>query len=312
MSDASFRSDLELYGPGNRNLPVPTLAEAERYCRRLARRHYENFTVGGLVLPQRVRGDVANVYAYCRWADNLADETAGSGQGLPLLWWWQTELDACYEGRTRHPVFVALRQTIRKFDIPRQPFADLLTAFRQDQTVCRYQTFEDLLGYCRNSANPVGKIVLCLAECQDPERVALSDSICTGLQLANFWQDVARDWQMGRVYVPLEDCRRFGVDQAALGVAPCTPPVRDLMAMQVERAERYLREGMPLLARMPRPWQLSVALFAHGGLEILKAIRRQNYDVLSRRPTVSKPAKLRLMAGCWWRLRRGGFEEMSS
>ncbi len=310
MSDPTFQSDLELYGPGAGNLAVPTLAQAQSYCRGLAQRHYENFTVGGLVLPAGARSHVANVYAYCRWADDLADETGSSDQSLPLLEWWQAELDACYENRMRHPVFVALRETIRQFGIPREPFANLLTAFRQDQTVHRYETFSDLLGYCRNSANPVGRIVLCLAECREARKNALSDSICTGLQLANFWQDVARDWKMGRLYIPLDDCRRFGVEETLLDDRPCPGPLRELLAFQVERAERYLREGLPLIAEMPRAWQLGIALFVCGGLEILRAIRRQDYDVLTRRPTVSKPARLRLIAGCWWRLRHGGFGEL--
>lgn len=307
MTDSTLQSDLELYGPGAKDASVPSLAEARRYCRRLTRRHYENFTVGGLVVPRSARGHVANVYAYCRWADDLADETADAERSLELLDWWQAELSACYEGRTRHPVFVALEDTIRRFQIPREPLENLLSAFRSDQTVSRYETFDDLLGYCRNSANPVGRIVLCLAECHEPERIALSDSICTGLQLANFWQDAARDWSMGRLYLPTADCRRFGVDESCLDAGTCTDGFREMLAFQVGRAEAYLRIGLPLVARMPRPWQLSVALFVYGGLEILGAIRAQDYDVLSRRPTVSKWAKLSLAADCWWRLRRGRF-----
>ncbi|MHB8900730.1 MAG: squalene synthase HpnC [Thermoguttaceae bacterium] len=301
MSDGSFRRDLQLYGPEAADGVAPSMTESQRYCRRLARRHYENFTVGGLVVPREARRHVANVYAYCRWADDLADETANPGQSLRLLDWWQEELDACYQGRTRHPVFVALRETIDHYAISRQPLADLLAAFRQDQVVRQWERFDDLLDYCRCSAHPVGRIVLSMAGCGDTEATRLSDSICTGLQLANFWQDVARDWKAGRVYLPLEDCRRFGVEGTSLGAAPCTDAFRELLAMEVERAEHYLREGLPLVDRMPRPWRLSVALFAYGGLEILKAIRRLNYDVLSRRPTLSQGAKLALVVRCWWR-----------
>lgn len=305
MNNATFQSDLELYGPDTQHARVPTLAEAQSYCRRLTRRHYENFTVGGFIVPRQARLHVANVYAYCRWADDLADETGDPERSLELLDWWQAELDACYEGQTRHPVFVALKNTIEQYEIPREPFGDLLTAFRQDQTVTRYETFDDLLGYCRNSANPVGRIVLCLAGCHEPERITLSDSICTGLQLANFWQDVARDWAMGRLYLPMADCRQFSVDEEDLDAGSCTAGFRDLLAYEVGRAEAYLRIGLPLVATMPPHWRLSIALFAHGGLEILKAIRRQEYDVLSRRPTVSKLAKLRLIARCWSQVRRG-------
>jgi squalene synthase HpnC len=304
MSRVDSQSDLELYGPDAKGGGAPSLAEARRYCRRLTRRHYENFTVGGLVVPRQARHHVANVYAYCRWADDLADETGDSERSLELLDWWQAELDACYEGEARHPVFVALRDTIEQYQVPRGLFGDLLTAFRQDQVVTRYETFDDLLGYCKNSANPVGRIVLCLAECHEPERIALSDSICTGLQLANFWQDVARDWTMGRLYLPMADCRQFGVDEEEVDGGSCTDGFRDLLAYEVGRAEAYLQIGLPLIAKMPRPWRLSIALFAHGGLEILKAIHRKNYDVLSRRPTVSKLAKLHLIARCWSQVRR--------
>ena len=306
MTDSIFQSDLELYGPGGKERVAPTLEEARGYCVRLARNHYENFTVGGLVVPREARDDVATVYAYCRWADDLADETGNPEQSQRLLDWWERELNACYEGEARHPVFVALRETIERHEIPREPFADLLTAFRQDQTVTRYETFEDLLGYCRNSANPVGRIVLCLAGCHAAKQIALSDSICTGLQLANFWQDVSRDWNMGRLYLPLTDCRKFGVEEGDIDAGSCTDGFGDLLAYEVGRAEAYLQLGIPLIGKMPRPWQLSVALFARGGLEILKAIRRQHYDVLDRRPTVSNLAKLRLIVRCWWQVRRRG------
>ncbi len=305
MKSTTFQTELELYGPKADSPPALAPDEARRYCRRLAQRHYENFTVGGLVVPRDARAHVANVYAYCRWADDLADETGNSSESLSLLDWWEEQLDDCYAGRARHPVFVALRETIERFNIPRGPFADLLTAFRQDQAVTRYECFEDLLGYCRNSANPVGRIVLCLADCHEPKRVALSDSVCTGLQLANFWQDVARDWEMGRLYLPREDCRRFEVAETVLDTGECSDGFRELLAYETDRAERRLQEGLPLVAMMPKPWRLSIALFVRGGLEILKAIRRQNYDVLTCRPTVSKGAKLRLVAGCWWQLRWG-------
>lgn len=303
MMDRSFQRELELYGPGAVEPAATALAPSLRYCRQLARRHYENFTVGGLVVPSAARQHVANIYAYCRWADDLADEAPG-GEALSLLDWWEGELDACYAGRTRHPVFTALGQTIRRFEIPREPFADLLAAFRQDQRVTRYATFQDLLGYCRCSANPVGRLVLHLAECYEPRRARLADCVCTGLQLANFCQDVSRDWQKGRFYLPLEDCRVFGVDVSALADGRTTEPMRRLLAFEVDRAERTLRDGLPLVGLLPRPWQLSVALFVHGGLAILEAIRRRDYDVLRERPVVGRLHKLRLIIGCWWRLRR--------
>ena len=281
----------------------PTPRQSRRYCRRLARRHYENFTVVGWFLPGRLRQHVANVYAYCRWADDLADEIDDPQRSLSLLDWWETQLRDCYEGRTVHPVFVALAETIRQFDIPREPFLDLLTAFRQDQRQTRYETTDQLLGYCRNSANPVGRLVLYLGECHTPERVRLADSICTGLQLANFWQDVARDWDRGRIYLPQETCRRFGYDESMFAARQCNEAFRQMLAFHVDQADGLLRDGLPLAATMSPGLRLAVSLFAHGGLATLDAIRRQDYDVWAHRPTVSRIEKLRLMARCWWKLR---------
>ena len=202
-------------------------------------------------------------------------------------------------------MFIALAETIRKFNIPAEPFSDLLVAFRQDQRVTRYETIDQLLEYCRYSANPVGRLVLYLGECHTPERARLSDSICTGLQLANFCQDVARDWDRGRIYLPQADCRRFGYDEACFARRECNDAFRRLLAAQVEQAEGWLRAGLPLAAKMPQGLRLPVALFAAGGLATLEAIRRQRFDVWTRRPTVSRSEKLRLLIGCWWKLHFG-------
>ena len=175
-------------------------------------------------------------------------------------------------------------------------------AFRQDQRVTRYETIDQLLEYCRYSANPVGRLVLYLGQCHTPERARLADSICTGLQLANFCQDVARDWDRGRIYLPQTACRRFGYDEASFARRECNDAFRRLLAVQVEQAEGWLRGGLPLAAKMPPGLRLPVALFVRGGLATLEAIRRQNYDVWTRRPTVSKSEKLRLLVGCWWKL----------
>ncbi|MEE8450841.1 MAG: squalene synthase HpnC [Thermoguttaceae bacterium] len=300
-----FADDLQQYGPQSASQRPPTPAAARRYCCRLARRHYENFTVATRLLPRELRQHFCNVYAYCRWADDLADETGDSDESLELLAWWEGELRDCYGGTTRHPVFVALADTIAKFEIPIEPFADLLVAFRQDQRVRRYERFEQLLEYCRYSANPVGRLVLYLGRCHTPGLVRWSDSICTGLQLANFWQDVARDFDSGRIYLPQADCRRFGYDEAQFSRREPNEAFRRLLAAQVERADGLLREGMPLIAQVSSELRLSVALFLHGGLAILDAIRRQDYDVWTVRPTLSKMEKLRIVAGCWWRHRRG-------
>ena len=218
----------------------PRGADAQVYCSRLARAHYENFTVASALLPRQLIRHFHAVYAYCRWADDLADESGGGAHALSLLRWWREELLQCYDGRPHHPVFVALQDTIRRFDIPPQPFLDLLSAFEQDQVVQRYDTFEQLLGYCRCSANPVGRLVLYLGESFDGERAALSDYICTALQLTNFWQDVERDFAIGRIYLPREDRARFGYSDNDLAACRFTPAFAELMRFEVERTRDYL------------------------------------------------------------------------
>ena len=202
-------------------------------------------------------------------------------------------------------MFVALTDTIRRFEIPPEPLVDLLVAFRQDQRTTRYETFDQLLDYCRYSANPVGRLVLYLGGCHDPQRARLADSISTGLQLANFWQDVARDWDRGRIYLPLSHARRFGYDLADFARRESTDAFRRLMAFEVDEAESWLRRGWPLVRLVSDELRLPVALFVHGGLAILDAIRRADYDVWTARPTVTKWEKLRLLGQCWWRLKRG-------
>ena len=296
-----FSRDLERYGPQATQAAPLSLRQSRCYCRRLARQHYENFTVTSRLLPRRLRQHVANIYAYCRWADDLADEIGDPQQSLALLDWWEGQLHDCYRGRAVHPVFLALTETIAQFHIPVESLVDLLAAFRQDQRVTRYETLDQLLEYCRRSANPVGRLVLYLGQCHTPERVRLSDAICTGLQLANFCQDVARDWQRGRIYLPQTVCRQFGYDETMFVRRECNDAFRQLLAHQVDQAECRLREGLPLAAAMSPGLRLPVALFVHGGLATLDAIRRQNFDVWTRRPTVSRLEKLRLVATCWWK-----------
>lgn len=296
MSNAAFAHELAMYGPGGAARALP-LSEARAYCRRLARTHYENFTVASWLLPRALRPHFYHVYAYCRWADDLADETADKQQSLDLLNWWEDELEACYAGNARHPVFRALAETIERFEIPRQPFKDLLVAFRQDQQVNRYDTFEQLLQYCRYSANPVGQLVLYLARSHTPDRVELSDRVCTGLQLANFWQDVKRDWQRGRIYIPQESCVEFGYDAAMFRRREYNPAFRAMLAREVDRAEQFLRAGLPLVERMPRALSSDVWLFIHGGLKILHHVRRLDYNVWACRPKVTRREQWRLLAG---------------
>lgn len=275
---------------------APTEAEAREYCRRLARSHYENFSVASWFLPGGLRQHFFNVYAYCRISDDLADEVGDNAASLQLLDQWQAELGACYAGRARHPVFVALAETVHKFEIPKYEFVDLLTAFRQDQSVSRYETFDDLLGYCRYSANPVGHLVLYLCGYRDPERQQLSDYTCTALQLANFWQDVSADFAKGRIYLPLEDLRRFGVSEAAIRESQNTPAFCEMLKFEVERAREWFTQGLPLVAKVNRKLATDIDLFSRGGQEILNAIERQNYAVLGRRPAISKTRKLALVA----------------
>ena len=275
---------------------APTKAEAQQYCRRLARSHYENFSVASWFLPERLRQHFFNVYAYCRISDDLGDEVGDAAASLQLLNQWESELNACYDGSPRHPVFVALADTVRRFEIPKHEFSDLLAAFRQDQTVTRYETFNGVLGYCRNSANPVGHLVLYLCGYSDGERQGLSDYTCTALQLANFWQDVSVDFVKGRIYLPLEDLSRFGVSDNEIRNSENTPSFRQMMKFEVGRAREWFAQGMPLVGKVHRELAIDIELFSRGGMEILNAIERQGYAVLGRRPAISRARKLALVA----------------
>lgn len=312
MAQLSVAAELAQFGPRAQRHARMSRDEALAYCRALARSHYENFTVVSWLLPKGLLPHFYAVYAYCRWADDLADEMPTADDSLRLLDWWEEQLDACYAGSPWHPVFVALEPTIREFAIPREPFADLLTAFRQDQRVSRYATPDDVLGYCRNSANPVGRLILYLGRCHDEPRGRLSDSICTGLQLANFCQDVARDWAMDRVYLPRTTLDAAGYGDAMFALRECNDAFRQALRIEVDRAESYLRAGEPLVELVPPEIRLEVALFVGGGLGILQAIRRAGYDVWRSRPTLSRWAKLDLFARNWWRYRNRAGREASA
>jgi len=275
---------------------APTLSEAREYCARLARTHYENFSVASWFLPRRLRQHFFNVYAYCRISDDLGDEVGDTAASLELLDQWQQDLDACYDGAPKHPVFVALAETVRQFEIPKHEFSDLLIAFRQDQTVMRFETFNELLAYCRYSANPVGHLVLYLCGYRDPERQQLSDFTCTALQLANFWQDVTTDYAKGRIYLPLEDLHLFNVSEDDIAHNENTSAFCAMMKFEVERARDWFRQGFPLVKQVDRELAIDLELFSRGGQEILNAIEQQNYAVLGNRPVISKPRKLALVA----------------
>ncbi len=274
---------------------APSLQEARLYCERLAKSHYENFSVATWFLPKGLRQHFYNVYAYCRISDDLGDEVGDAQQSLELLDQWETELNACYAGSPKHPVFVALAETVKQCGIPKHEFSDLLIAFRQDQTVTRFETFDDVLAYCHYSANPVGHLVLYLCGYSDAERQQISDYTCTALQLANFWQDVFVDYGKGRIYLPLEDLRRFGVTGEDIAKRRATPQFLGMMKFEVERARDWFSRGLPLVKMVSRELAIDLELFSRGGQEILNAIERQGFDVLRARPEISKSRKLMLV-----------------
>jgi squalene synthase HpnC len=269
--------------------------EALAYTRWLATHHYENFHVVSFLLPKSLHQDFYNVYAYCRWADDLGDEIGDTARSLELLAWWRGELEAMYQGQSRHPVFVALAATVRRHGIPSQPFADLIRAFVQDQTVTRYEDWDHLFGYCRFSANPVGRLVLYLCGYSDQARQRLSDATCTALQLANFWQDVTVDLAKDRVYLPLALLRRHGVTVEDLSARRATPAFREVMREAVARARELFLEGLPLVGMVNRRLSLDLDLFSRGGMKVLDKIERQGYDVLASRPAISKVERVRLL-----------------
>ena len=262
------------------------------YCRWVAASHGENFAAVSSLAPRHLRAPLEAVYAWCRWADDLGDEATSPAVALEQLVWWRAELGRCFAGGARHPVTVALAPVVRRFGLDAAPFHNLLDAFEQDQRVTDYATFAELLGYCVRSANPVGRIVLALYGAATPARLAWSDEICTGLQLANFWQDVARDALIGRVYLPREDRARFG---PLVESGRATDAGRALIAAQVARARGYFERGEPLLSDLPRGVRAPFALFHGGGVVTLDAIRAAGHDVWAARPRATKWAKARLL-----------------
>ena len=312
--------DLPTYGPDR--CEALTYDQASAYAQNLVRSQYENFTVVSWFLPRHLRADFAHIYAFCRWADDLGDETADPQRSLELLRWWQSETDLCYADNPRHPVFIALHQTIKRHDIPQKPFNELIDAFVQDQSVTRYDTFDQVLDYCTRSANPVGRLVLYLCGYRDEHRQQLSDATCTALQLANFWQDVRRDiLERDRIYIPADIAIKHQLDIPTLaaviktsanttedtptchgcadiptaGLNALRQPYRDTLRELCNLTEPLFEQGQalwPLIEPRVRP---DIQLFSLGGQAILRMIRRQNYDTLTQRPSISKPAKIGLM-----------------
>lgn len=271
-------------------------AEARSYTAWLANHHYENFHVVSFLLPKHLHQDFYNVYAFCRWSDDLGDEIGDTNESLRLLDWWRGLLHALYRGEAAaHPVFVALKETIARHELPIQPFDDLITAFIQDQTVTRYADWDDVFGYCVNSANPVGRLVLYLGGYRDEERQRLSDATCTALQLANFWQDVTVDLKKDRVYLPLHLFEKHGYTVDELFALKCTPAFKAVMREAVDVAQELFERGLPLARKLDRRLALDIDLFSRGGMKVLDKIRAQDYDVLRGRPAISKSERVRLL-----------------
>ncbi len=276
---------------------VWSLEESFAHCEALARTHYENFPVGSWLLPDDKRKYLWAIYAFARMADDFADEAQYlDNLRLPLLENWEGQLLQCMWRKPQHPVFVALRDTIDTFRLPVEPFQDLLMAFKMDVVVDRYKTFDDLLGYCRLSANPVGRLVLSVFGYRDPEVHELSDAICTALQLTNHWQDIALDVKRGRIYVPLEDMVRHGCREEQFHAGVADEAFGRLMADLIGRTRALFDAGRPLLDRVGRDLSYELRLVWLGGTSILKRIESARYDVFHARPTLGLGSKAALLA----------------
>jgi squalene synthase HpnC len=273
-------------------------AESCAYTKWLATHHYENFHIVSFLLPKRLHQDFYNVYAFCRWADDLGDEIEDPEESFRLLGWWRQQLNAMYAGQASHPVFVALQSTISKFDIPSAPFEHLIQAFEQDQRVNRYESWEELFGYCANSANPVGHLVLYLCGYRDEERQRLSNFTCTALQLTNFWQDVAVDLEKDRVYLPMCLLRKHNYRIEELLQLKFDARFVDIMAEAVDVGDKLFHQGLPLINTVDRRLAFDLELFSRGGMRVLDKIRRQGYDVLKARPVISKWERVGILSGC--------------
>ncbi len=281
--------------PASSKPATEVLDEASRFCRRLAESHYENFSVASRLLPKNLRPHFHHIYAYCRWSDDLADESENPQQALEKLDNWQKELDDCFQGRPSHPIMIALYATVEEFDLKQEPFNNLLSAFRQDQNVLRYESDEQLIDYCRRSADPVGRILLGLARIDAQECLAWSDSICTGLQLANFCQDMSRDAAMNRIYLPKSRWAARGVDEAMILQRKSNEALKQTTLDWCNGIAEYFHRGWELTRHVPSWLARDVRLFAGGGLKVLDKIAEADGDVWTKRLEVGKFDKLCLM-----------------
>jgi squalene synthase HpnC len=279
------------------------LRQAYRWCGAYARKHDENFTVISWVLPASLRPHFAALYAYCRYTDDLGDEA--EGDRLALLDAWRRDLLRCYEGLRETPLFIALGHTIDRYEIPSEVFDRLIEANRMDQVKTRFATYSELLHYCEYSATPVGRMVLYVLGYRDGARQELSDATCIALQLANFWQDVARDREKGRIYLPLEDMARFGVTEEEIAARRDSKSMRRLIRFEVQRARELFARGRELEGMVDRRARADVRLFRLGGEATLDAIRARKYDVLTERPTIPKRKKAWMAASAGVRMKLG-------
>ncbi|MSQ32440.1 MAG: squalene synthase HpnC [Dehalococcoidia bacterium] len=282
-------------------LPQTSIAEAFAYCERMAKSHYENFTVPSFLLPREKRKHMYSIYAFCRYTDDIGDEA--KGDRLALLDRWEHDLELCFSGTGISAPMVALQQTVQEFRMPKELFTRIIKANRMDQETGRFEMYADVLNYCEYSANPVGRMVLYLFGYSDPERQRLSDATCTALQLTNFWQDVAGDYKRGRIYIPLEDMRRFGYTEQMLAKGEYNSQFREMMTFEVNRATKLFNEGWKLTKTVNSVLRIDLKLFSLGGMAVLDGIKRIDYDTLHKRPTVSRLRKALLIASVLMRLK---------
>tara|TARA_B100001778_G_scaffold44356_2_gene32185 strand:+ start:2130 stop:3074 length:945 start_codon:yes stop_codon:yes gene_type:complete len=289
------------------------LQDAEVYCSQIADAHYENFLIANKFTPPNIRQHIQNIYAFCRYGDDLGDEAPFDSQGrLKLLEAWEKDLAEAHQsdwsGKPQHPILIAVQYTAKTFNIPLEPFWKLIQAFKMDQTKNRYQSWDELLDYCQHSADPVGHLFLYVYGHDNEELRTLSDKTCTALQLANHWQDISRDWQQNRSYLPEETMQRFGVDWNRYGPEYVDENWKSMLSFEVERAQKLFDEGKKLWKLVDAHLAVDLMMFTKGGEAILQAIRNQKFDTWKKRPKVSKLKQVRLYFKAkaeWKRASRG-------
>jgi squalene synthase HpnC len=293
-ANAEPRPELELVHDSS-GAPF-SLEAAYAYCERMARGHYENFPVASRFVPKELRRDVWAIYAFARSADDFADEARFAGRRADALAYWEEQLERCFHGEAEHPIFIALRETVERRNLPIAPLRDLLTAFTMDLSVTRYPTYAQLERYFQYSAHPVGRLVLYVFDYRDPSLHCFSDDVCAALQLTNFLQDVAIDLQKDRIYLPEEDLKHFGVTESMLFARQVTPELRDLMRFEVARARALFERGRPIIDRVGPELGFELAMIWNGGNTILDKIENVGFDIFRRRPILNGADKCKMVA----------------